>query len=334
MSKANPAGDAVIASAAPTVEDVPTVPTVQPDGQPSPVDVVAANEDGINRIVNLVAATLDPTDAMAKYSAIGRECLAHLRRQKASVPGKWVKSDYDRFCSRVADEVKLRVAVDKVEVSVYVRVHLFCELVAVHAPAVNTLSYYTVKQFGIPTIEFDPVELSASIKPDWTPFVVNLVATQTSDKPMTTPMVRESVADHAKSIQDAKLGKMSPEKQAEAVAKAKDAKIRAEKKKHRDAIDVAIRAALEEKALSPLDVAQQVDAIARDTINASLPAVGAFNPTTASANDCIALAQGLFAAGKIAEIKVLHTVLGKMMEAVASAAAAKTGTEKPALAVA
>ena len=75
------------------------------------------------------------------------------------------------MCDDVETLVKMRVAVKDVRPSVYVRVYLWVDAVRSIVPNVDKFSYNTIANKLLPTLEFDPIELSGEIKKEWLTFV-------------------------------------------------------------------------------------------------------------------------------------------------------------------
>ena len=269
------------------------------------------DELAVNKLVDLTVETLDPKDMLKKYARLGAECLRVARKRKAGFKA-WSKDDFESLCDELAKKVKLRVAVKEVRMAVYVRTALWVEAVRPMVPGVEKLSYYQVANKFLPTLQFDPVELTGEVRKDWHVWVANTVAQQLGDEPLSIKALDESIAARKAEIDREKLAKKDPEKVLEQERKAAESKARAERKQAQARIGESIDKALVADHAGPADIVGIVEAVMKDH-GLSLPKVG-FDPATCGAADCKLVADVMFTSGKLVEMKYLRDRLDAMIK--------------------
>lgn len=269
------------------------------------------DEQSVNKLVDLTVETLDPKDALKKYARLGAECLKVARKRKSGFKA-WSKEDFDALCEELARKVKMRCAVKDVRMATYVRVHLWVESVKQMVPGVEKLSFYQVANKFLPTLAFDPVDLTGEIRKEWNLWVANTVAQQLGDEPLSMKLLDDAIAERKKEIDREKLAKKDPEKVLEQERKAVESKARAERKQAQAQIGESIEKALVADHANVNDVVQIVEAIVKDH-GLSMPKVG-FDPAACTTADCKLLADVMFTSGKITEMKFLRDRLDAMIK--------------------
>jgi hypothetical protein len=221
-------------------------------------------------------------------------------------------------CSDLETLVKMRVPIKNVEMGQYVRVHLWVEALKPHVPTVADLSFFQITHKFLHTLQFDSEALTGELRKEWAAWVITAVATQLSDEPLSMKDLDASIEERKAEIERAKRKNPDPEKELVRLQKEQERKVRKEREdslsKISDAIDKAI---LDEHAdaKSVRDIAAKVLADHKLT----LPTEGAFDAKTAGVNDVLAIAKGLFEAGKVAEMRRLHETLGQMLKVIDTA---------------
>ncbi|RUL81294.1 hypothetical protein [Tautonia sociabilis] len=266
-----------------------------------------------SEVVDLAVATLDPKDMLKKYARLGKAVLSLAARRKASFKA-WAKEDFAKVCDDLATLVKMRVAIKEVEMDKYVRIHLWVEAVKPLVPAVEKLSYFQVKNKFLPTLAFDPVELTGEIRKEWLTWVRATVERQVGDEPLSIKELDQSIADQKKAVEDARNARKDPEKLLEQERKAVEAKAKKERRDAQQGIVDAIDGAVTNGHADTSDVLQIVEQVLKAN-NLSLPAkVVGFDPINCTVADCKMLAQAMIGAGKLAEAKVLRDTLDAMIK--------------------
>ena len=236
----------------------------------------------------------------------GCEAVKLARKRKASLkPGAWNgKDDLNKVCSDLETLVKMRVAVKEVRMLVYIRTHLWVEAVKPLVPNVEKLSYYTVVNKLLPTLAFDPVELTGEISKDWLTFVRTTVERQLSDAPLSMAELDDAIKAHKVEIEKARRAKVTDEKQLDREQKAAETKLRKDRREAQARVSESLDKAIGDGHADPKDVVEIVNAVLADH-KLALPAklVG-FDPATCTVADCKTLASALAGAGKVAEMKI------------------------------
>ncbi len=280
-----------------------------------------------DELVSLAVATLDPKDMLRKYARLGAEALKRARRQKAAFKG-WAKEDLTRLFGKLADLVRMRSAVKEVEFDKYVRIHLWIEAVKPLVPGVDKLSYHQVKNKFLPTLTFDPVELTGEIKKGWIGWLTATVERQIGDEPLTMKELDAAIAERADEIEREREAKRKPLTADEERArddKAAEAKRRAEKNAAMSKISDAVDKAVGADTITPADVTTIVEKVLKYH-GMEMPKSGAFDPESCTVNDVRMIAKQMFAAGKVTEMRALRDILDQMLKVVESAfAASKAG---------
>jgi hypothetical protein len=288
-----------------------TIPGATVDEQKA-IDDYRATEA---RVVELAIATLDPKDMLVKYAKLGHEALKLAAKRKASLkPGAWDKSDFAKVCDDLTTLIKMRVAIRDVEMDKYVRIHLWVEAVKPLCPNVDKLSFFQVKNKFLPTLTFDAVALTGDLNEQWLGWVQDTVERQLSNKPLSMKELDALVAEKRKEIEHARHKNETTEQALEREQKAKEASFRAERNSAQSKIADAVDKALSAEHAAPKDVAEIVAKVVKDH-NLTMPAApGVFDAASCTENDIRAIANGLFQAGKLAEIKLLHKILSQMIQ--------------------
>ena len=279
-------------------------------------------EAAFEAIVELAVETLDAAGKLAKYAALGRAALDQALWRKFNGP-VWADADYSDLCRRVEDAVRARVAITHVDMDVYVRLHAWVEAVRPMVPGVERLSYYQAKNKFLSTLSWSRRDLSGEIKPGWVEFVRVHVARQVGDKPMPIKELDAAIAAHKELLERERAidSGHDPVRLAERSRNDIDAKARAVRKESQDLIAESIDRALADGHVDGDGLMQIVDAVARDR-NLTLPRVG-FDPAHATAEDARLLAKAMWAASRMAEMKVLRDQLDVLIGAFVAAADAE-----------
>jgi hypothetical protein len=265
------------------------------------------------RVVDLAVQTLDPKDMLKKYARLGCEALKLAQKRKGSFKA-WAKQDFEKVCTDLETLVKMRVAIKDIRMGVYVRVHLWVEAVKALCPNVEKLSYFQVSNKFLPTLAFDPVELTGEIRKEWLTWVRTAVERQLGDEPMSIKDLDQSIDDQKKEIERARTAKKDPEKLLEQERKATEVKSKKERRDGQNKIVESLDAAITNGHADVNDVVQIVDQVLKSN-NLTLPAkVVGFDPATCTAADCKTLAAAMAGAGKIAEMKILRDTLDAMIK--------------------
>ena len=281
------------------------------------------DQASVSKIVSLAVDTLDPKDMLRKYAKLGEAVLKHARWQKSKFPA-YEKQDYERLCKNLGEQVRFMVPIKDIRMDVYVRVHAWVEAVKLIVPDVEKLSYHVVANVFLPTIKFDPVDLTAEFQDGWAVWTAEAVARQLGNDPLTLDGLKKSYAERAAEIKRERDDKLSPEKLAERERKAVEQKALAERRSAQSKISDSIDKALEHGHANGLDLMQIVEKIAGER-GVAVPTVG-FDPSTATKADCKMLASALWNAGKVVEMKYLRDQLDMMVKMFEnSAVEAKTG---------
>jgi hypothetical protein len=280
------------------------------DSEQKAIDEYRASEA---RVVDLAVQTLDPKDMLKKYARLGAEALKLAQKRKGSFKA-WAKEDFEKVCTDLETLVKMRVAIKDIRIGVYVRVHLWVEAVKAVVPNVEKLSYFQVANKFLPTLQFDPVELTGEIRKDWLTWVRTSVERQLGEEPMSIKDLDQSIADQKKEIERAKTAKKDPEKLLEQERKALETKSKKERRDGQNKIVESLDAAITNGHADVSDVVQIVDQVLKSN-NLSLPAkVVGFDPAHCTVTDCKTLAAAMAGAGKLAEMKVLRDTLDAMIK--------------------
>lgn len=282
------------------------------DAEQKAIDEYRATEA---KVVDLAVQTLDPKDMLRKYARLGQESLKLAAKRKASLrAGAWGKEDFERVCADLELIVKMRVAIKDIRMGVYVRVHLWVEAVKPLVPNVEKLSYFQVANKFLPSLAFDPVELTGEIRKEWLTWVRTSVDRQLGDEPMTMKELDESISARKKEIDRERSAKKDPEKLLEQERKAEEAKAKKERRDGQNKIVESLDAAITNGHADINDVVQIVDSVLKSN-NLSLPAkVVGFDPATCTVQDCKTLAAAMAGAGKLAEMKILRDTLDAMIK--------------------
>lgn len=283
------------------------------DSEQKKIDEYRASEA---RVVDLAEATLDPKDMLKKYARLGGEAFKLAQKRKASLAaGAWNgKDDLNKVCSDLETLVKMRVAVKDVRMLVYIRVHLWLEAVKVLVPNAEKLSYHLVVNKLLPSLQFDPADLTGEIKKDWLTWVRTTVERQLGDAPMSFKELDASIVDHKTGIERDRNAKKDPEKVLLQEQKAAESKVRKDRRDAQSKISESLDKAIVDGHAEVNDVVAIVDSVLRDH-NLSLPKklVG-FDPVTCTAADCKTLASTMLGVGKLAEMKILRDSLDVMLK--------------------
>jgi hypothetical protein len=285
------------------------------------IDAYKASEA---KVVELATATLDPKDMLKKYAKLGAEALKLANKRKESLKaGSWNgKDDLNKVCSDLETLVKMRVAVRDVKMLVYIRVHLWVEAVKPINPNVEKLSFHVVVNKYLPTLMFDPVELTGEIKKDWLTFVRTSVEKQLSDSPLTMSDVDSAIKDYKAELENAKRKNTSDEKQLERERKAEESKVRKDRRDAQTLIADSLDKAIVDGHAETQDVVEIVNKVLADH-KMELPAkLAGFTPETCTVADCKELVKAMAAHGKVAEMKALYNHLDAMLKIIANNMAA------------
>ncbi len=269
------------------------------------------NENAITKIVGLIRTKFE--DEGTRNLRIGKEALGHAKWQKGNFAG-YESGDFDRLMGRVADQVRMYVPIKNIRLGDYVRVYEFTvqarELVG---DAIDKMSYHVMLKFLVPNaFTFSKTGLAGEIKPEWAQCVKELVQTQTGDKPLSMTEFEERVKAHADHVAAEKAAKDDPAKAAlEAANKALKEKARAVTKAN-EAVTTAVSDALAKQHLNGTQVMGIIETVAH-AHGIDLPNVG-FDPIHCTVKDAKLLAQAMFGAGKIAEMKALRDTLDVLVK--------------------
>jgi len=307
-------------------DDAKGLPPVEEDSlKPDPKFV--AEQIGYGKdeeqLVTLAADTLDPKDKLKKYAKLGKHALKLANRRKASLKaGSWngVK-DLKKVCDDCELLVKSRIAIKTVEFDKYIRMHLFIEAVRPMVANVDDMPYGQVYHNFLPMLEFDPEALTGEIRKGWIGFAACYVDRQLSKFPLSIAELNDAIdAEKAKiAAEKESRGKAkTPEEISAAAAKVADRKLRADKEAAQSKISDAISKALDTDHATPADVAE-IAAKVLKLHNLEMPVVGGFDIENCTKNDVRMLAQGLQAAGKVSEMRVLRDTLDQMLKVIDNA---------------
>lgn len=282
------------------------------DAEQKTIDEYRATEA---KVVDLAIATLDPKDMLKKYARLGQEALRLAVKRKASIrAGAWGKGDLAKVCDDLELLVKMRAPIREVRMETYIRVHLWVEAVKPLVPNVEKLSYFQVANKFLPTLAFDPVELTGELRKEWLTWVRTSVDRQLGDEPMTMKELDESISARKKEIDLERSAKKDPEKILEQERKAAEVNVKKERRDGQNKIVESIDAAITNGHADVNDVVQIVDSVLKSN-NLSLPAkVVGFDPATCTVTDCKTLAAAMAGAGKLAEMKTLRDTLDAMIK--------------------
>jgi hypothetical protein len=277
------------------------------------IDEYKASE---NLVVDLAIATLDPKDMLKKYAKLGKAALDLASKRKASFKAWNGKDDFEKVCSDIETLVKMRVAIKEIRIATYVRIYLWVEAVKAIVPNVEKLSYFVVANKFLPTLQFDPVELTGEIKKDWLTWARVTAERQLGEEPMSVKAIDASIAARKEEIDRERLArsKRTPEEALEAELKAANKKKLAERSAAQSKVSNAVADALVEGQADVNDIIK----IVRDVVEQSkmtLPGrlVG-FDPENCTIDDCKTLASAMCGAGKMAEMKFLRDRLDAMIK--------------------
>lgn len=274
------------------------------------------NEGAITKIVGLIRSKFE--DEGTRNLRIGKEALGHAKWQKGNFAG-YEAGDFDRLMGRVADQVRLYVPIKNIRLGDYVRVYEFTvqarELVG---DAVDKMAYHVMLKFLVPNaFVFSKTGLEGEIKPEWANCVKELILAQTGDKPLSMTEFEDRVKAHADRLAAEKATKADPAKVAlEAANQAIKAKTKAIGLAN-EAVTTAVSDALAGQFLNGGQVLGIVETVAK-AHGIDLPSMG-FDPMTCTVKDAKMLAQAMFGAGKLAEMKVLRDTLDIMVKQVENA---------------
>jgi hypothetical protein len=253
------------------------------------------NKLQINRIVALAIETLDPKDALQKYSALGAEVLGHARWQKSEFP-KWAKEDFYKLCDQIGERVSARIPVGEHRMDRCARIHLWVEAMKPLVPRVERLSYFQVTNKFLPTLRFDPVDLTGEIKDEWLTWVRMTVERQIGGDPLSLKELDEAIADQKEEIaldNDASRKRQTPDQKARAARRVALAKV-----------TEMIDSVLFSRTLDGTDLIQVLEKVAGER-GMRLPSVG-FDPTSLTSADCRRIAKVMQSHGKLAEMVALR----------------------------
>lgn len=287
------------------------------DAEQAKIDEYKASEA---KVVELATATLDPKDMLKKYAKLGAEALKLAHKRKASLKaGAWNgKGDLEKVCSDLETLVKMRVAVKEVRMLTYIRTHLWVEAAKPLCPNVEKLSFHQVAYKFLPTLSFDPAELTGEIKKDWLGFVRTTVEKQLGDDSLTMGDLDSAIKDHKAELENAKRKNTSDEKQLEREQKAAESKIRKDRRDAQSLVSDSLDKAIGDGHADTQDVVEIVNKVLADH-KMELPAkLAGFDPATCTAADCKVLVSAMANAGKVAEMKVLHSYLDAMLKIIAN----------------
>jgi hypothetical protein len=269
------------------------------------------NESAIGRIVGLLRKKFE--DEGNRNLRIGNEALGHAKWQKGNFAG-FESGDFDRLMNRIADEVRLYVPIKNIEVGKYVLAFEFTvrarELVG---DAIDKMPYHLMQRYLVPNaFAFSKTGLEGEIKPEWADFVKGIIAEQTGPKPLNVAEFQDRVKAHADRLAAEKAAKADPGKAAlEAANKALKEKAKAVGGANA-AVTTAVSAALANQFLNGVQVLGIVETVAK-AHGVDLPNMG-FDPMTCTVKDAKLLAQAMFGAGKIAEMKALRDTLDVLVK--------------------
>jgi hypothetical protein len=280
-----------------------------------------------NDVVNLIVATVDPKDALKKYYKVGKSTHALAERRRDSLAkGAWNgNKDFAKVCDDVETLVKMRVAVKDVRPSVYVRVYLWVDSVRAIVPNVDKLSYNTIANKLLPTLAFDPVELTGEIKKEWLTFVRVTCERQLSSSPMTMDEIDASYDETKAQIElDRKRNsKLSAEQQLENELKAANKKKLAERSASQSKVSESISNALIEGKADVNDILAVVRQSIASTNVEHERGIAIIDASKISLDDCKSLASVMCAEGKLAEMTFLRDRLDHMIRVATTALQAK-----------
>jgi hypothetical protein len=270
-----------------------------------------------NNLVVLAAETLDPKDKLKKYVKLGREALKLASRRKASLKaGSWNGAgDFKKVCDDLGLLVKSKIAIKEVEFDKYVRMCLWVDAVKPLVPNVETLSWGQVWNKFLPTLEFDPVELTGEIKKGWIGFLGCVVAQQVSDEPMSIKELDIAIEAEKEKIKKEKENRakaLTPDEIEAKAAKAAESKKRAEKNTAMSKVSDSIDKGLETGQFTPAEVAEIAEKVVK-THNLEMPKSG-FDAATCTMNDVLMIAKSLVTNGKFNEMRFLRDTLDKMIK--------------------
>jgi hypothetical protein len=288
------------------------------EGEQAKLDDYAASEA---RVVELAELTLDPRDALRKYSRLGAEVIKLARKRKASLAkGSWNgQKDFAKVCSDLETLVKMRVAVKDVFMQGYARTFLFVEAMKPIVPNVDKLSYHVVANKFLISLDFDPIELTGTIKAKWLTWVRLAVERQLSDDPYTMAELDASIKEHKARLETEKKGKLTDEQQLAKEQKEAESKIRRERKAAQSAVATSLDKAIVDGHADTKDVVEIVNAVLADH-KMTLPSkLAGFDPANCTVADCKVLVQAMAGHGKVAEMKALHAQLDVMLKIIANA---------------
>lgn len=267
---------------------------------------VSDDDAAVNRLVGLTADTLDPKDMLKKYAKLGAECLKIARKRQASFKA-WSKDDFDSLCNELERKVKLRVAIKKVEMAKYVRIHLWVEALRPDVPEVEKLSYYQAYNKFVPTtLLFDGVDLTGELRSEWHTWTVATVRRQLGDDKLSIADLDASIADRKAEIDREKAAKKDPEKALLQEQKAAEAKAKKDRRDSQQRIMDSLDGAITNGHADVNDVIQIVEQALKANKLALPTTMVGFDPATCTKNDCRILIESMFSHNKAAELKYLR----------------------------
>lgn len=171
---------------------------------------------------------------------------------------------------------------------------------------------------------FSKSDLTGEIKPARAEFVKEIVGTQASASSLNVTDFEARVKAHAGRLAEEKAAEIDPARAAlDAANKALKEEARAISRSD-EAVTTAVSDALAGQFLNGGQILGIVEAVAR-AHGVDLPSMG-FDPTTCTVKDAKMLAQAMFGAGKLAEMKVRRDTLDVMVTQVENATiASKAG---------
>jgi hypothetical protein len=264
-------------------------------------------------VVSLAVATLDPKDMLKKYAKLGRAVLNLAAKRKRSFKG-WVREDFDKVCDDLAVLVKMRVPIKDVRMSLFARIYLWVEAVKPLVPNVEKLSYFQVANKFVPTLSFDAVELTGEIKKEWLTWVRTTVERQIGDDPMSMKELDASIEERKKEIERERAAKKDPEKALQAELRAAEKKAKTERQASQNKVFKALDSAISEGHADVNDVVQIVEKALSENKLALPRKFSGFDHENCTIEDCVMLAKGMFAAGKLVEMKALRDNLDAMIK--------------------
>jgi hypothetical protein len=270
------------------------------------------------RVVELAIATIDPKDMLKKYARLGKEGKSLAEKRKASLKaGSWNgKEDFEKVCEDIETLVRMRVAIKEIRIAVYVRIYLWVEAVKALCPDVEKLSYYVVANKFLPTLQFDPVELTGEIRKEWLTWVRTTVERQLSDEPMSVKELDESIKERKEEIERERLArsKRTPEQVLEAEQKAANRKKLAERSSAQSKVSNAVAEAISDGNADVNDIIAVVRQAVEKSDESVHRGIVVFDAERISIDECKQLAATMCAAGKLAEMKYLRDNLDRMIK--------------------